>query len=331
MRIAVCRAATVGAVSRRLRFASVAAVALAAAGGVAVGALLLSGNGGEKRPEGIPPFVVDLGVRQDAEAQALRRAARAYKGGERQRVAGLLTGFTSTQAEVGKALAPWPEGSLERLEQLGRAHPGDGAVLFHLGLARFWDGDTEGALAAWRLTTREDPDTLFAVRAANLLFRGFAPGLPVFIPSFRNDPEVARLPAGRQLVALQQAARRPDVRAKLLYGVALQRLERPVSAREQFTAAARLAPKNVEAQVADAVGRFDKAQPEQAFSLLGPLTRRHRRSATVRFHLGLMLLWLSQLDEAKQQLRLAAQDGRSPLAREAERLLIRLETVRKPR
>lgn len=317
--------------SRRLRFASVAAVALAAAGGVAVGALLLSGNGGEKRPAGVPPFVVDVGVRQDPEAQTLRRAARAYKGGERSRVAGLLAAYTSPQAEVGKALANWPEGSLSRLEELGRAHPHSGAVLFHLGLARFWQGDTEGALAAWRLTSREDPDTAFAVRSSNLLFRGFAPGLPVFIPSFENDPEVGRLPAGRQLAALERAARRPDVRAKLLYGVALQRLERPISAREQFTAAARLDPKNVEAQVADAVGRFDKARPEQAFSRLGPLTRRHRRSATVRFHLGLMLLWLSQVEEAKRQLRLAAQDGRSPLAREAERLLVRLETVRKPR
>jgi tetratricopeptide (TPR) repeat protein len=318
-------------VSRRLRFASVAAVALAAAGGVAVVALLLGGDGGDERPSGIPPYVVDVGVRQDPEAQALRRAAGAYKGGERPRVAGLLAGYSSPQAEVGKALASWPEGSLERLEQLGRAHPRSGAVLFHLGLARFWDGDSEGALTAWRLTSREDPDSAFAVRAANLLFRGFAPGLPVFIPSFENDPKVARLPAGRQLAALERAARRRDVRAKLLYGVALQRLERPISAREQFTAAARLDPANVEAQVADAVGRFDKSRPQAAFSRLGPLTRSHRRSATVRFHLGLMLLWLTQVDEAKRQLRLAAQDRGSPLAREAKRLLVRLETVRKPR
>jgi tetratricopeptide (TPR) repeat protein len=324
-------AATVGAVSRRLRFASVAAVAFAAAGGVAVGALLLGGDGsGDKRPAGIPPYVVDLGVRQDPEAQALRRAASAYRGGERPRVAGILTGHTSPQAEVGKALSTWPDGSLPRLEQLARAHPSSGAVLFHLGLARFWDGDTDGALTAWRLTREEDPDTAYAVRASNLLFRGFPPGLPIFIPSFRTDPEVARMPPGRQLSALARAARRPDVRAKLLYGVALQRLERPVSAREQFVAAARLDPKNLEAQVADAVGRFDKSRPEQAFSRLGPLTRRYRRSATVRFHLGLMLLWLSQVDEAKRQLRLAAQAGRSPLAREAERLLDRLETVRKP-
>jgi tetratricopeptide (TPR) repeat protein len=318
-------------VPRRLRFASVAAIALAAAGGVVVGALLLRGDGERSsRPAGVPPFVVDLGVRQDPEAQALRRAARAYRGGERSRVPALLGGYSSPQAEVGKALARWPDASLARLEELAEAHPKSGAVLFHLGLARFWDGDTEGALAAWRLTRQQDPDTAYAVRASNLVFRGFPPGLPVFIPGFRTDPTVARLEPGAQLAALARAARRPDVRAKLLYGVALQRLERPVSAREQFTAAARLAPRDVEAQVADAVGRFDKARPEAAFARLGPLTRRYRRSATVRFHLGLMLLWVSELDEARRQLRLAAQTGRSPLAREAERLLSRLETVRKP-
>jgi tetratricopeptide (TPR) repeat protein len=318
-------------VSRRLRLASVAAVALAAAGGVVVGALLLSSNGdGTKRPAGIPPFVVDVGVRLDPEAQALRRAAHAYRGGERSRVGGILAGHTSPQAEVGKALATWPDGSLARLEQLADIYPKSGAVLFHLGLARFWDGDSEAAVAAWQLTRRLDPDTAYAVRASNLVFRSFAPGLPVFIPSFRTDPKVARLAPARQLAALARAARRPDVRAKLLYGVALQRIERPISARGQFAAAARLAPNNLEAQVADAVGRFDKAQPERAFSRLGPLTRRYRRSPTVRFHLGLMLLWLGQVDEAKRQLRLAAQVPKSALGREAERLLARLETVRKP-
>jgi hypothetical protein len=43
-----------------------------------------------------------------------------------------------------------------------------------------------------------------------------------------------------------------------------------------------------------------------------------------------MLLWLSQLDEARRQLRLAAQIDGSPLAREAKRVLIRLEDVQKP-
>jgi hypothetical protein len=87
--------------------------------------------------------------------------------------------------------------------------------------------------------------------------------------------------------------------------------------------------RNVEALVADAVGRFDKAHPERAFSKLGPLTRRFPRAATVRFHLGVLLLWLGELEEARQQLNAVARDSRtrSVLAREANRLLTRLEDV----
>jgi predicted Zn-dependent protease len=87
------------------------------------------------------------------------------------------------------------------------------------------------------------------------------------------------------------------VRAKLLYGVALQRLGRRVSAQRQFDAASRLAPADAEAQVAAAVIRFDKARPSAAFSRLGPLSRRFPRAQSVRFHLGLLLLWLARVEQ----------------------------------
>jgi predicted Zn-dependent protease len=155
-----------------------------------------------------------------------------------------------------------------------------------------------------------------------------APGLPTFVPSFGAPAAVTRLPADAQVAALARAARRRDVRAKLLYGVALQRLERPLSARRQFAAAAALAPRNPEAQVAAAVGRFDKDEPVQAFSRLGPLTKRFPRAPTVRFHLGLLLLWINDVPEARKQLRLArAEDPGTPLAREANRFLVRLSSI----
>src|SRR3712207_8076834 len=44
-----------------------------------------------------------------------------------------------------------------------------------------------------------------------------------------------------------------------------------------------------------------------AFSRLGPLSRRFPRSASVRFHLGVLLLWQGDLDEAERQLELARQ------------------------
>jgi tetratricopeptide (TPR) repeat protein len=317
--------------SRRVRVVLVAAIAVAAALGVAAGAALVGRGGNEdRRQKGVPPFVVDLGVRTDPEARALRRAAAAYRTGQRERARRILAGRTSVQAEVGVALASWPEGSTTRLEELALAHPQSGAVFFHLGLARFWDGDREGALESWREARSRNPDSAYAIRAADLLFRNFPPGLPTFIPTFRPDPALSRLSPARQLAVLERRSRSRSVRAKLLYGLALQRLERPVSARRQYAAAARIAPSNPEALVADAVGRFDKANPERAFSRLGPLSRRFPRAATVRFHLGLLLLWLGQLDGAKRQLRMAAQRSDSSLGREATRLLARLEDVRKP-
>ena len=49
---------------------------------------------------------------------------------------------------------------------------------------------------------------------------------------------------------------------------------------------------------------------------------------TVRVHLGLMLLWMGQVDAAKAQLRQAkAIAPRNPLGREADRFLNRLESI----
>ncbi len=89
------------------------------------------------------------------------------------------------------------------------------------------------------------------------------------------------------------------------------------------------APADVEAQVAGAVGAFDKERPATAFGRLGPLTRRFPQEPTVRFHLGVLLLWTGRIDEAERQFRLASrtQPG-SALAREAERYL---ETIRHAR
>ncbi|HEX7255684.1 MAG TPA: tetratricopeptide repeat protein [Gaiellaceae bacterium] len=314
--------------TRRARTILVVAVALAAAAGVAGGAAFFGGDDGPEavRPEGVPPVLVDLGVRTDPEAQLLRRAAGMHAHGRRASARAEFVRGRSLQAEAGEAIAAWPDGTLKRLEELATLHPRSGAVLFHLGLARFWSGDTNGAVEAWRATRTQAPDTAFAVRASDLLFRGFPPGLPTFVPGFRGPEEVRAMESPEQLVALRRMARRPDARAKLLYGVALQRLDRPVSARREFSAAAKLAPASIDALVADAIGRFDKEHPERAFSRMGPLTRKFPRAGTVRFHLGLMLLWLGDLEEAKRQLTRAIRLG-PPHSGEAKRLLERLEDV----
>src|ERR671934_11997 len=121
------------------------------------------------------------------------------------------------------------------------------------------------------------------------------------------------------------AAAGGTVAATVLIGVALQRLERPVSAERQYAAAAALAPNEPEAQVAAAVGLFDKERPSLAFSRLGPLSKTFPHAQTVRFHLGLLLLWIGQVDQAKQELRLVRAEGpKTLLGSQANALLARL-------
>ncbi|HWC32028.1 MAG TPA: tetratricopeptide repeat protein, partial [Actinomycetota bacterium] len=75
------------------------------------------------------------------------------------------------------------------------------------------------------------------------------------------------------------------------------------------------------------VVRFDEDDPSAAFARLGPLTRSHPDEPVVRFHLGLLLVSLGQVAEAREQLAHAAR-GEGLYGREARRLLTRLEEIR---
>jgi tetratricopeptide (TPR) repeat protein len=320
-------------------FVIAGAAALVAAGATVALAVITSSDerGQAPKPEplaGAPPLALDLGVRVDPEARALRRAERLYSQKRRPAAGRIFRRFDSPEARVGAAFAAWPGSSLDTLQELADERPRDALVLLHLGYANFWAGKSEEAAAAWRRASRAQPDAPSAQRADDALHPDFPPGQPLFVPSFPAPPALDRLQPPAQLAFLARAARRDDPRAKLQYGLALQRLGHRLSARRQYEAAARLAPRNPDAQVAAAVGRFDKSRPAAAFSRLGPLSRRFPRSATVRYHLGLLLLWLARsqpgsVEEAKRQLRRArAEDPESRLGREAKRLLEGLENVR---
>jgi tetratricopeptide (TPR) repeat protein len=315
--------------------ALVAVVAVLGAAATLAVAVLAGGDGDEGGPRtGVPPLALDLGVRTDAEAVALRRAERLY-GDERREEAGrIFARYDSPEARIGAAFATWPDGSLDRLERLAAERPRSSLVRLHLGFARFWTGRDDRAVAAWRSAARLQPDSPSAGRAEDLLHPDFPRGRPLFVPSFASPPELGKLSPPRQLALLERRARRPDVRAKLLYGVALQRLGRRLSAQRQFDAAAALAPNSAEAQVAAAVARFDKSRPSAAFARLGPLSRRFPRAQSVRFHLGLLLLWLARVQdgavaEGRSQLeRARAIAPRSRLGREAKALLDSLEDIK---
>ena len=314
-----------------------AAACLAAGGTVALAVITSNGKGGnENKPvplSGAPPLALDLGVRTDPEATALRRAERLYSSKRSAAADRIFSRYQSPAAQIGAAFSAWPGSGLATLQRLAQEHPEDSLVLLHFGYANLWAGQPEQATAAWRRAASAQPDTMSAQRADDALHPGFPPGEPLFLPSFAPPARLARLSPPRQFELLAKSAAKQDAHAKLLYGVALQRLGRRISARRQYDAAARLDPTDPETQVAAAVGRFDKTNPSAAFSRLGPLTKRYPHAATVRFHLGLMLLWLARarpgaLAEGKRQLRLAQrEEPGSPLAREAKKLLAGLENV----
>jgi Flp pilus assembly protein TadD len=266
---------------------------------------------------------MELGVRDDVEAKALRRAHELYADGKRTEAGAVFRRYSSPAAQVGAAFAAWPVGTLSRLESIAGRNPDDALVLLNLGVARFWSGDEAGAGIAWRSALARDPDSPSAITADWLLHPDTPQGAPVFVPSFP-----ARRPAdspAAQLAALRREAQKRDVRARLLYGVALQRVGRQRSAERAYAAAAAVAPRAVEPQVAMAVARFSRSDPARAFSKLGPLTRKYPREATVRFHLGLLLAWRGQVEEAERQFEQASSiDHTDPLAREAARWLTSL-------
>jgi hypothetical protein len=210
--------------------------------------------------------------------------------------------------QVQEALAAWPAGTVRRLRILVARYPRSGLVRLELGLALAFTGQKQEAELAWREVERVQPDSPSAVRAQDLRHPGTPPGLPPFVPSF-----------ARPANATQQ---------RLLRGAAFQQSLRPVSAEHEFAAAARAAPNDPEALTAAAVGRYDKDRPALAFSRLGPLARRFPHAQTVRFHLGLLLIYFGDVPRARRELGLARAEGsRTLLGKRAETLL---EAGRKP-
>jgi tetratricopeptide (TPR) repeat protein len=316
--------------SARARVFAIVALAAAAAVAGTVGVTLLQTRGETttvpgsvtKPRAGTPPLWLDFGVRADAEARALSRAQALYSKGRRAQAETIFAGYRSLDAEIGAAFARWPDGSLDELKRLVAAHPKSSLAELHLGWALLWSGRNADAVAAWQRAETLEPDSPAAVDAQTALHPSMAPGLPYIVTELRPPAGLEQLPAAQELAALARLAARPDANAKIVYGVALWNLRRPLSAERQFRAAARLAPDDPMARTAAAVGAFSKEDPVRAFGRLGPLTGVFPKAAVVRFHLGLLLVWTRQVEKARGQLRLVvADDPSSVYATQAKTLL----------
>jgi tetratricopeptide (TPR) repeat protein len=304
--------------SPRARIWTIVAVTCAVAVAATLGIVAVTRDEPATSTVDPPPLFLDLGVRDDAQARDLRNASRLYADGRLDDARRIFERYGSTEAKIGAAFSAWPD-TMPALEALPQA---SSAVRLHEGVVLATTGAERAARTELEAAARLEPDTPYAVRADDFLHPTFAPGLPLFVPGEPFPAVLANRSPGDQLALL--AHMRTKV-ARLHYGSALQRVGMPLSARRVFDDAVRLAPADPETLTAAAVSRFDKDRPELAFSRLGPLTRRFPRAQTVRFHLGLLLVWSGDAEGAKRQLRrVQALGPDTRLGREAKRFLDRL-------
>ena len=204
------------AVSPRLRVSAIVAVVAALAAGLTMAATVLTRTDAPndsaqlrgKTRAGETPLVLDLGVRTDPEAVALRRAAALYGEKHYREAARIFSRYDSVEARIGAALSAWP-GGFDRIAEIARERPASGAGELALGLGLFWQGRGADARAAWRRAKRAAPDSLYAVRAADFL--------PPRVPGTRIARVRSRIPATRRL---STSLHRPSSSLSFVVGLA---------------------------------------------------------------------------------------------------------------
>src|SRR6476619_3647890 len=104
--------------------------ALTAAGVVVFGVVATRGHtpASAKPRSGHPPLSLALGARGDREARELDRAQRRYAPKGYWQAASVFGRYRAHEAEVASALAAWPSGTIQRLENLQAAHQGSALV-----------------------------------------------------------------------------------------------------------------------------------------------------------------------------------------------------------
>jgi predicted Zn-dependent protease len=205
---------------------------------------------------------------------------------------------TANVAAVRAAFARRPVAAARALEPLAFEAPKDPVVQFNYATALYCAGFIADAVQAYRAAKTAGRDTYYEIQSDLLLHPQFftQAGYPPFLTQ-SHDP-------------------------LLVQGAILQRAGHQHSAEKVWAKAARLHPGSDEAQVAAAVGLFDMDNLSASFSKLGPLVRRFPKSQSVRYHLGLLLVWTGQRDQAITEFRLARSLGpKTTFGREAGKLL----------
>jgi tetratricopeptide (TPR) repeat protein len=208
-------------------------------------------------------------------------------------------------ADVALAVAGYdpkePDATIARLRLLAPTQP---FAAYELGVVQLWAGRIALATAALKAVRDAAPESFYGVKADDLLHPTMQAGYPLFVPA--ESP-----PAGATTATLAAAARAnpEDAVAQLQYGASLQAEGRRTEATAAYRQAIKADPSRVEAQVALAVGGFQKDDPAKAFGIIGPLARDHTGDPSPRFHLGMMLLWIGQPEQAKAQFQQVAKEA----------------------
>ena len=210
----------------------------------------------------------------------------------------IVQGVSSPHVDaVRNALENDARTAARELEPLADRYPRDPVVQYNEAAALLCGGYFTEAAVDLRRAKKAGRDTQYEVQADNLLHpQFFQGGYPPFV-YLGHDP-------------------------LLVQGQIAQRNYHQRTAQLLWARAARLHPNDPNAQVAAAVGRFDMDDLSASFSRLGPLVKRFPKSQTVRFHLGLLLVWTGQSKQAITELRLAHGLGpRTALGEQAAKLL----------
>ena len=275
--------------SKRSRVYAVVGIAAAVAIGTVAAVVVVSGGDGRaasspaKTLKGRPPLELDLGVRDDAEATALRRAATMYAHGNPADAARIFERYDSVEADVGTALASWPDGTIETLGRLAAAHPRELVRPAPSRLrALLGRPATAGGGCVESGEARPQPDTLSAVRADDLLHRSTTAGCR---RSSRASRRRRSPPAATAPSSLSSPARR-GVHDRIWYGIALQRLGHPLTAERVFARRGRAGARGPGRPDRGRLRPVRQGPPRAGVLASRPADKRFPHASTVRFHLG---------------------------------------------
>jgi len=207
---------------------------------------------------------------------------------------------TPEAVKIRAAFRTWPHGSVNEMVALGQDYPHDPVVQLYLGIALLWEGYGGDAVAPLKAAKKYGRNTSIEIQADTWLHPDLFPGDPVFTP-ISDNPLLVR-------------------------GSELQLEGHQHSAEALYERAVRKNPNDVEALVAQAVGRFDKDNLNASFSQLGPLTKRFPKSQLVRYFLGYLLAVTGQGNAAAAQFQKTVSLGRTTvLGKNAEAFLVKLK------